>query len=251
MRVLSIDWDFFQDVSIDTLKECYPDGYDSSTALSEIVWGSRYASYGEEIEAVTLLKDDYKAITSILLAQNKNCPVMIANSHLYAYNFVLDNMKQQGAEKIRLTNIDMHHDLINSNPDVDCGNWIGKLAEQKLFEQNGFKWINNKVSFEIFGFNKKVGNKEIDTKFRTLVNAIDGGNSVSALKGEKYDAIFLARSDIWSPPHLDPYFSKLIDDIRKHFKSVICSKEVVLPRTDYIDIAEQTKKALKDCYERE
>lgn len=27
-RILSIDFDYFQDVSRDTLLECYPDGYD-------------------------------------------------------------------------------------------------------------------------------------------------------------------------------------------------------------------------------
>ena len=41
-RILSIDFDYFQDVSRDTLLECYPDGYDLPTKQSILTWSGYY-----------------------------------------------------------------------------------------------------------------------------------------------------------------------------------------------------------------
>ena len=43
LRVLSIDFDYFQVVDKDTVQSCYPDGIDLDTSLSTVVWASHYA----------------------------------------------------------------------------------------------------------------------------------------------------------------------------------------------------------------
>lgn len=44
LNVLSIDMDFFQDVDLETLMRCYPDGHDfASPMLAQIIWGSHYS----------------------------------------------------------------------------------------------------------------------------------------------------------------------------------------------------------------
>lgn len=44
LKVLSIDFDYFQNVNADTIRSCYPDGIDLPTELSTIVWSGYYAN---------------------------------------------------------------------------------------------------------------------------------------------------------------------------------------------------------------
>ena len=41
LNVLSIDYDFFQTVDIDTLATCYPDGHDLPTEIANVIWATR------------------------------------------------------------------------------------------------------------------------------------------------------------------------------------------------------------------
>ena len=250
MKVLSIDWDFFQNVSIDVLRTCYPDGRDASTKMSEFIWGNRYAESRQELETVTLLTDEYNLLKSLLLNQNENCRVMIANSHVNAYDFILENLSPN--EKVQLVNIDMHHDFINDNQKVDCGNWIGKLVEEKHIDKNTLKWISNKISFDMYGLCEDCGeDAEMNRKFSALINALDGGNSISALKGKKYDLIMLARSDIWSAPHLDSYFCSLVETMKHHFNTIVLEQGIDKPRADYIEIAKSIAEVVSEMRKKD
>ena len=220
-KVLSIDWDFFQDVSIDIL-ERYPDGIDHSTEMSELIWGIKYTEY-DFADKVAVLENEYTALKKLLLMQKKSCPVMVANSHKHIYDFIAEHCS--GA--IGLTNIDMHHDILNDNPELDCGNWIGALFKEKRLHSKNFTWVYNPISLKMYGIAD--GTSKEDQALREMFNKT-GLESVSKIDQE-FDMIFLARSDTWSPPHLDKYFSELVLLICSHFTEVAAEQGIEVPRS--------------------
>lgn len=229
MKVLSIDWDFFQKVSCETMRRCYPDGVDLPTAITEITWGGHYAADGDALHEVKLLQSEYEKLVTLLLNQNGEIPVMIANSHVHAYDFI---KAHSDGEKIALLNIDTHHDMTPENKGLDCGNWILKLAQENLLDNSALGWIRNPISFEMYGID---GNGK--DKFSKLLRRLDKGTSLDGIANEQYDLIFLARSDTWSPPHLDKYFCLLADIIKEHFTNITVESGITNPRTAYLQYA--------------
>lgn len=238
MKVLSIDWDFFQNVDKKTLR-FYPDGLDNPTKVTEIIWGAKYAENGDELREVTLSENEYERMIELLSKQNEDCSVMIANSHVHIYDFIHEHLSED--EKVNLVNVDMHHDMINDNDKTDCGNWIGQLLKEKALEQLGFKWISNEISFDMYG----IGDGE-NKKFDMLMNILNAGNSLKAIEDEQYDLIYLARSDTWSPPHLDPYFCSLVDFMKEHFLEIKIERDIDKPRTEYLVYEEDLKQMKKE-----
>lgn len=215
MNVLSIDWDFFQEADKDTLKK-YPDGLDLGRELSEIVWGVRYME-SPELMNVQLAADEFEYIKELLQTQERTTPVMIANSHKHAHDFILAHAKI--SDSISVTNIDMHHDIVNGNSELDCGNWIGHLFSS--FSNIALKWVHHPVSFSVYGIDLSKRDA-----FSRCIARSDGGETVRNLLGHTYDIIFIAKSETWIPVHLDPYFSYLTEVCLRHFDNVRLEKNI-------------------------
>jgi hypothetical protein len=207
---LSIDFDFFQKVKKDTILECYPDGIDLPSALSELVWASHYASQGKYLREVTINKTKLNEIKNILKKQNRDVPVMIAQSHVSAYDFIKENAGDKACD---IVNIDMHHDMFNNNENLDCGNWIGHIM--KDIKGSTITWIANRISKSTYGLT------QVDDLIRTDFREI---------KDRKFDLIFLCRSDNWIPPHLDIYFYDIYKTMRSHFNELIVQNDVLTIR---------------------
>ena len=238
MRVLSIDWDYFQNVTKETVQKYYPDGIDLPTNLSEIVWGSKYTMYASELSEVTLLCDEYNSLLALLSKQNRNCPVMIANSHSHIYGFIHSYLRG----KIQITNIDMHHDIINDNAELDCGNWISNLIKDNVIaksspkEYKSIRWITNPISLDTYGLSD-----ELDPQMQKTLTNLCQCKSVSDICNEKFDIIYLARSDNWSPPHLDTYFCDLVKKIKERFFDIVVERGIDKPRKEYLAVVESVK----------
>lgn len=240
MKILSIDFDYFQDVTREQL-ELYPDGVDNPTALSEIVWAGHYASSADELNAIGVMENELELLEQLLLEQSCDVPVMIANSHKHIYDFIREH---DDKEPMELVNADMHHDIVNRNPDLDCGNWITHLCNRQKENEKGldFSWLANPVSLNMFGLDDLFGeNGRAEQLLKT---------SFSELKGQSFDLIYLCRSDTWTPPHLDKYFTELCDVIRSNFENITMEKGIDKPRTEYLKLAETISKANKKFYER-
>lgn len=238
MKILSIDFDYFQNTKQDQLY-LFPDGIDNSTLLSEIIWGQHYASNGEEISSIGIMNEEYEALIRLLANQSHNIKTMITNSHKHIYDFVFNNLPN--GENIQLVNIDMHHDIINDNSELDCGNWISFMVKEqcKRNAKISFKWLPNPISLEVYDL-KEVFEESFGENMPIL-------SSVKDIENDKYDMIFLCRSDIWLPPHLDNYFENLLSVFKKMFKDILVEQAVMKPRTEYKEMAEQVK-AIKEHY---
>lgn len=216
MKILSIDFDYFQNVTKDILAWDYPDGIDLGTCLSQIVWMTRYCDGSpskERLESVTINQKLLKNVVGVLNQQNQDIPIAIYQSHVEAYDFICDLMEGNFEDELDLINIDFHHDITNSTEILDCGNWISyiKMAYPKM----NIKWLGRETSCECYGLNPKDFPIEV---------------TLDAIQNQKFDAVFICRSDSWLPPHLDIYFHELILKCCNHFNDVDIEDCVCQPR---------------------
>lgn len=233
MKVLSIDFDYFQNVDAETLVTCYPDGIDLPTETTLLTWCTYYCNSRtkEKLEKVTIKRKELCELKRIIKQQAKRCPVLVMNSHKHIYNFIKSNMAQHSNEKLWITNIDMHHDMFSENIDLDCGNWISHI--KKEYENTSLEWIAPRNALKMY---------DIDTEeFRKVIK-----NSIADMRYKEYDIIFLCRSDNWLPPHLDNEFHKLLKVITKHFDIVRIEESVAEPRK-----YQEAVKEVKELFYRE
>lgn len=234
MKVLSIDFDYFQDVTKDQLK-LYPDGVDLPTYLTECTWGSHYASNGKELRQIGIRHDELEKVKEILKNQDPNIPVMIANSHVNIYDFIYTYA--DGCANLDITHIDMHHDFINKSPKLDCGNWLSHIMQEfKPTCKTTVKWIANPISVDIFGLDDILAKRK---EFGEIEDTLD------SIANTQYDMVFMCRSDTWTPPHLDSYFSELCDLITSHFDDVLTEKGITQPRTLFLKLETQMREAVQ------
>ncbi len=229
MNVLSIDFDYFQNTDVECLRHCYPNGIDRTAEESIKVWNSFYVrtDAAKRLKSVNILDDEFDKAKELIQAQSPVCVAMIANSHLSIYNLICDEMDRRRDKKLWISNIDMHHDMFNENPALDCGNWIGHIQEK--YQKTRMEWIANPVSREMYGLE--------DAQFDMIKTGI------AAMKQKQFDVVFLCRSDNWLPPHLDGRFAELAKCMTDTFHSVDIEQTAITKRK-----AAMCKQAA--CFER-
>ena len=198
-RFLSIDWDFFIDATATQRAILFPDGGNENlhTTLRKYIWDTRYSD--PKLSDIKV-SSDYKTLLNICKDFKGDC--MIADSHRFAYDFIMENTTPD--EEFEVYNIDFHHDLYDyrtGDERVNCGNWATILREDR--PNMKYVWIKCDDSET-----KTIGNFEVDAD----IQSIDIFRSGSA---NKFDYLYLCRSAMWSPPHLDPEFVKVAKILMK------------------------------------
>lgn len=219
INVLSIDFDFFQLVDADTIMSCYPDGLDLPTKLTEIVWAGRYSSHGcNEKEKLLNVKVNEKLLDEVLevVLNNTryNTKFMVANSHKHIYQMMISEISHGLVDSMHIYNLDMHHDFVNSNSEIDCGNWLGYAV--KNFDNCKATWIYNPVSPEMFDFSE--------------LKSLEKRKTLRCLKNKEFDLVYLCRSDAWTPPHLDNYFTELVYNMAEKLTRNKVEQGILQPR---------------------
>lgn len=215
-KVLSIDWDYFQDVTKKQICN-YPDGMETLGELNNLVWAVRYSDMYPDFNPYDVKINDklFDDMIAIIKNQKKGIPARIAESHMQCYHFV--RYEFNPGDPIELYNIDMHHDLFNDNKDLDCGNWI--LHLMKPYEVY-LSWFNRSVSLDAYKLPKKHKNIRMYT------------DSLDEIRNMQFDGIFLCKSGAWIPPHLDLSFITMANAIADKCKTrFIPDRDVLLPRS--------------------
>lgn len=218
LNILSIDFDFFQNVSKKALYRYYPEGLDLPTEISNIVWAGHYSTHNEQILNIKPYKKGLKIVKKII-KENMPYHAMIRNSHVHCYHFILDYLYDHPEiQTINLYNIDMHHDVSNQNDKLDCGNWIGKLSETlpETVKLNVI-WIANRVSKYAYGLTSETERKMLH-------------EDINILNNRQFELIFLCRSDNWVPPHLDTEFIELANIIQDTAYFTEIEEKILTPR---------------------
>ena len=209
INILSIDFDYFQNVPVNVLACNYPDGHDYEEILSNIVWVSIYGHpyISQQILDVTIKDDKLNELINYIKRIKRKIPVCIADSHVKIYNFIKENY--QADSELNIINIDMHHDVFDVHPEnIHCGNWLKIIMKEY---QTDATWICNPTSLELL---------YTPDNITTIVDDLSGLNDIN------FDMIFLCKSIEYIPPHLDKYFIKLAKALSKIAKPLKCENIV-------------------------
>lgn len=203
-NVLSIDWDYFVNCTDDDRSELFPDGgsEDIGINLSTIAWLGRYASsslYKEshpnhrELKDIGIKEKEFEyVLENVVFNVNSGCHVLFADSHADIYDFIHEHLKKN--DKIRVYNLDHHSDCYNIGDDINCGNWANKLADERTMTR--YTWIRGDHDEDISN----------SLKCKTTVT-----DDITVIEDIGWDMIFVCRSSIWSPPHLDKDFNRFYE----------------------------------------
>lgn len=215
INLLSLDFDYFQQIKDMSVLAEYPDRNDLPHDISEVIWNLHYmdkTAY-DKLISVKLNKTEFDLARNILQNQKKDIQNMIVYSHVYMYHFIQKFHRKYTQADIIVWNIDTHQDYKNGNLEPDCGNWAG-LAIQDFGIT--VKWISNDLSPYY------VRHPEITSS----------GTSLKILENKIFDGVFLCKSEPWYPPHLDDYFNTMVNIIRNHFDRTIIQENITKMR-DY------------------
>lgn len=197
-RVLSVDWDYFIDATASIRAEYFPDGGVFVPYLENVIWSQHYSyGHGSTVRKIGVKQDEYRALGVFLRRLRKNPKfkhhVYLANNHQDCYNYIKEEVKKGGYTDISITNIDFHHDLYDEAlPNLNSGNWLAKLIVE---DKAKCKWVRQRDSY----------------KGSTSLKVPDRNYPMDKALSAEYDMIFLCKSGLWSPPHLDKYFVKLCE----------------------------------------
>ncbi len=201
MRILSIDFDYLVATNIDTRALKFPDGGNENLPkeVQNLIWTMRYGE-NPEIAEIGILKNALQHIIKVAEENEGRYALMTANSHATLGAYLLQTVGKD-TKPFEIVNVDFHSDLYNIGEELNCGNWANKVLEYtekvKLF------WIKREdsTSDEI---------SALPYKDRVVVS-----DRIEDVRG-KFDIIYLFRSDMWTPPHLDKEFEKLTEKLIKY-----------------------------------
>lgn len=189
-NLLTIDWDFFIDASLEERTYTFPRIVDGEWCCipDNTVWDTL------KIKS-KLFKQDLSNIISAIFSMNSIFNTFyVSENHGEAYNV----FKKCGGFK-SVTNIDFHHDMYLGTSHLCCDNWCTILKSKYNFD---YYWVKRPDS--------------ITTTFGEEVNArvLCFDRVINNLKSGYYDVIHLCRSDLYSPPKFDQYFDYLMSTIK-------------------------------------
>lgn len=205
MRVLSVDWDYFINATLEQRLMMFPDGGNEKLpdSISDTIWAARYAEH-KELSKIGLDKSGYNKLKKIIKRYcNSDTKVFIADSHSRAYDFI---RKYDTGGEIDIVNIDFHHDYYDcqsevnntTEEDVNCGNWVRLLIDND--DRISYTWVCREDS----DLSERLEFSPNFCGYKMIEDLLE--------ESEPYDLLFICRSSVWSPPHLDYYFFQLIDN---------------------------------------
>lgn len=234
LNVLSVDWDYFMDCNSDTIAYQFPDGGNESIglSLSNSIWATKYADSErvarntgvQDLLAVRIREYEFNHVSfNILSRMTSNTHICFAESHSEIYELVAFNAHLTGS-KANVYNIDRHSDAYNMGDGLNCGNWVNYL--QKNNHLGYYTWINNDASAPYMD----ILNPEQCCKVTDDITVID--------EVDKWDIVFICRSSIWTPPHLDCEFNR--------FYNLFANNGIYFDKAFYIDRYATIKDEIKE-----
>ena len=212
-RFLSIDWDYYVDATDFQRYTMFPDGGNENlpASLRDYIWDTYYAN--PELEKLGVLPIEFKYL--LHYCRQFKGKALVADSHKHIFNFIMENTDPD--EYFEVYNIDFHHDLYDFQTSggerVNCGNWATELRKER--PKMSYKWIHRKDS------DCYQNDEVVDAELMTF-----SAFSVEFLRGiaDDFDYLFLCRSSVWSPPHLDKKFVRAVKALMS--QNCICQYEV-------------------------
>ena len=204
MKVLSIDFDYFQKTDIVTVMSSFPAPCDYTMERASFEWMMLYSDnrLSDGIRKVSLMQSEFDWVCKYISdfgRRKPDAPCLIVNSHGALYEFVTEHTDL--SEPLFIVNVDMHHDLFGekcescekevSDTCANCANWGNVLKKQ--FSDFNMIWVKNPYVSDFYK-TKLINDVTID---------------IQCLDSYDFDMLFICRSDNFLVPHLDPYFKQM------------------------------------------
>lgn len=220
LKVLSIDWDYFIKATNDERSIMFPDGGNENLSpyIQNVIWTSHYGSPAYNLEKIGVDREALKKIRFVLNNQRNikshhlAAAMAITDSHKYAYDFI-ENSLESPQQPIEVYNVDFHHDIydicdtyditdngVPGDSSINCGNWLRKLCENYEVKPH---WVAREDSDPEADFQEPIPRATLDD----LMNI-------------QFDVVFICRSGMWSPPHLDIEFIRLVSPFVHKWHSI-------------------------------
>lgn len=241
-RVLSIDWDYFIKANLAQRASLFPDGNTWNQTIEAHIWASHYQTYKGEPPELNEIGVYHQDMNNTIAALQRMCwhpdknnrkTVCIAHNHDSIYRVVLDAMKRKYPNEkvaLRVVNLDFHHDAY-TDVKLDAGNWVYHFYKQAP-DRFSYKWVRRPTS----------------DMTHSLINLPKKSYGLTAALNEDYDFIFICKSGLWSPPHLDSYFkllcSPVVEAARKDFVYGVAETDVL---EDRMKVVKPLVKQLEDA----
>ena len=173
--------------------------------MQTFIWISRYSSsivnnkvYGNrDIREIGVLNDEIDTLYNLVDRYIKeDTKLLVCESHKNIVS-VIDKSKKLN-EKINVYNIDFHDDCFCTNEtEIHCGNWGRMLLKKKMIDN--LSWIKRDDS-------ECNGSDIIENIYNSVQELYDNPKTLN----DRIDYIFICRSGMWSPPHLDDKFVSMV-----------------------------------------
>lgn len=203
-NLLSVDWDYFMKVP-DGIQNILPDGNtEFSQELEHIIWSNIYAKNEKRLLELGLQEDELKLLYDMLENVGDMSFISIQESHKHIVQHInkfiepCEDDDDGIAIKFNIYNIDDHHDGFGLGNTLNCGNWLNHLIEAD--QVASYHWVRNKNS------------TPLPEQLKESIPCFEY-NSISEVTEKNFRLLFVCHSGMWSLPHLDNEYLKLIDTI--------------------------------------
>jgi hypothetical protein len=208
--ILSIDWDYMIQASTYERAKMFPDGGNENIGkgLQNYIWLSRYADSVVNAEmrggkAMTDIKADdgeLEQLYAVIKKHKKSKTKMsVHESHKDIAAMFKKGRFADGSHDV--INMDYHHDCyVTNDNEIHCGNWCQVLSWKGRIDR--LCWVRREDSGDD-------ENGIITDTYYGLKALLDS----PAVLSSGIDHIFICRSGVWSPPHLDDSFIMMVLNI--------------------------------------
>lgn len=213
MKVLSIDWDYFMNCSIDDRAMLFPDGGNEHVgiAMSNLIWATKYADNEKELLKIKTRVCALDKLKKWIDSGDYIYRLAVLDSHKHLGEFLLsEDMEKATSSSLEVVNIDHHSDLYDKGEAINCGNWLNRVLDARPHSR--LTWIRNEDS-------------EVEALADSYKDRVEITTDLEAASGS-FDVIYLCRSSIWSAPHLDKEFSALARFLSKRACGTLIRQEL-------------------------
>ena len=209
VNILSLDWDYFIDVTEEQRATMFPETGTEEIDLKTqaIIWMARYAS-NPQLQNVSIIENQIEALTDIIYDYSKeNTKFFVAESHKEISDILLECKKAD--EDIYLYNVDFHHDCFNtSKEEIAHGDWIkiviNETGDKEIHCGN---WLRHFRNIGIINEATWIKRNDSEEPPAGIIDRIlSDVKQLDNYLADGIDYIFFCRSGMWTPPHLDNEF---------------------------------------------
>lgn len=201
IKVLSVDWDYFINEINTTQRTCMPDLPNEKypMGLMNTIWVTCYSTSiinKVDFNKIGIDMKNLKILKRIMDNQSNKTQFFVTSSHARIYYAIERKARMMNDYEISIVNLDEHDDLSNYNNYIDCGNWGSNLISD--FNVSEFIWY----------YNNNTAEESIEKAYKYNVTALSPEHDLTELLGEKYDLVFICKSEPWTFPHHDLLFTE-------------------------------------------